>query len=583
MKKDRRFYGKILATVVLLTMQLTAPVSAETGPVASQDGTVVQPNHSPCPPTYPECESFHTDEDEGSSSDSTSTEDEENTPTEGEEEPNAPEGEEPNAPANDESGSGGNGGLFGQLVPPDITQKAAESTITPVLEFTIGYVPTLGTGWEDDYSEPSSFPFNSVWSLYTGFSLPLALLISAGAVSVQALKMALPWAQNTHRSIRLAVKGLVAFIVGVAGHVTIVSIAHDLARELALAIGPSTSELTDGAGSFLKFSVESVFILGSLHQMGWEFIKYLAVMYGIVWLLLVMFAIFSPPLFVLRVYFTESTLGGLAGNMLWVYAALLAAAPVQAMLVRIAWALDWGMSLSGIVAAFLSLAFLLASFLVPPGMVLLALFSRGKVLAFATGAATALASGAVGQKLSQKRKEAYEKARQETIEKGKQAQQGLKQRKDRIKGQFGQKKMEAKVLAGLKSGNLAYAGKAADDHYDVSGQAMDYVFGDSDSESEAAGEAENHALAEHNRQMMEDASGGTQRSTGRREYLASAGSDAFATRAGNSSETTGTGTADSESRQSSRKQHLAKQGVATVSRRMGGSGGSTTTAGGDGR
>lgn len=312
-----------------------------------------------------------------------------------------------NTTSNSTGGSGGGGPLSGiTSTVSNVAQSAAQKAIGPVLNFIVG-VPQINIGWDTgSYHAPTNWPYEALFpTFYVGFALPLTLLVyvtvsfgSFASLSLSAFNMA---PTNVHKASSRGARAILAIVVGIASHLLLTSLLHEVVAGWTQAIAPSPEELTSGMG-LLKLGVGAAAIATAMFEVGWDVVKWVIILHGAVWLILVFFPMVSMPVFTTWIYAPRSGLGNFCGNIMASYFALLLSKVITAALLRMAFELDWSANFQGIVSAGLSLAMLCIVLAVPPATLVMVLSSKSRVM---TAAVSAGAGAAAGSTVAKKGKE----------------------------------------------------------------------------------------------------------------------------------------------------------------------------------
>lgn len=318
------------------------------------------------------------------------------------------------------SNSSGGGWLDGPIIPPDVKKKAAQETLGPVLNFTISYVPTTGAHPLQGDITWDNFPYDQFGWLSI-LTMACAINLCAVGAFVNTAKLASPVHQNKHQHIRMAIRAFAAIIIGIASYRLMVSVWYNAVGDLARAIAPAPAELTASAGAFLKFGALSAFAMGSLSQLGWDVAKALAISYGIGWGLLVVLALVAPPFYVGAIYFRGSGLGQFCSTIVRMHFALTLAPIVQAILVAMAFGLDWGANFAGFMAVIMSLVLFVLGIFVQPLLLMVAFFSRRRAISLVSMGAMSVAGSSIASKMT-------DKVREKKDEKVRAAKEGTKNR-----------------------------------------------------------------------------------------------------------------------------------------------------------
>lgn len=347
-----------------------------------------------------------------------------------------------NTTATNNSGNGG--GLFqGPIIPPKMKQKAAQTALGSVINFSISYVPVTGAHpLQGDFTW-DRFPYDSLgWVSLLSMASAISLCI-VGAF-VNTARLASPLHQNSHRHIRMALRAFGAIIIGIALYRLIVSLGYTAVGDLARGIGPSPSELTASLAGFLKFGTMTAFAVGSLAQLGWDVAKYLGISYAVTWGLLVFLALLGPPFYVGALYFRGTSTGRFCSTVVRMHIVLTLTPVIQALLVAGAFRLNWEANFNGFMAVIMSQVLLMIAIFVPLLMVIIAFFSRGRAVSFLTMGASSImgstiaakAAGRAREKKDQKKKEYKERATDYTANRAKSTKQRAKgaYRKQKYRG-----------------------------------------------------------------------------------------------------------------------------------------------------
>lgn len=341
-------------------------------------------------------------------------------------------------------------------------QAAADAALGPVFTFVLD-IPTLDIGLTEPggLHAPEGSPYDVLFPvLYVGIAIPITT-VTFGIITFASFSTAplagmpyVPW--STHNVLSRGVRAFMAILGGIVFHLAAFSIVHDLFAGFAEQVAPAPSEMIAEMG-LLEFSLATAFTGMGLYEMGWDIIKYIGVLYAILWIYIAFFPMISMPFTAAWLYAPRSTLGKFSGYLHVTHLGLLLSKAAVAVQLFAASRLDWSMSFDGVIAAFVSLGLIASALATPPLMLIFMWLSKGRVIAaIGAGAGAAAGSSAVAAKAREKApnidtQQVKERGKDYTKRKGAAAQ-----------GKYWDVKNRSKAMALVARGSAAgatYAGK----------------------------------------------------------------------------------------------------------------------------
>ena len=340
-------------------------------------------------------------------------------------------------------------------------QAAADAALGPIFVFVLD-IPTIDIGLTEPggLHAPTSQPYEVLFSvLYVGIAVPITA-VSFGIITFASFGTA-PIASfphipgSTYGALSRGVRAFLAILGGIAFHLVAFSIVHELFAGFAEQVAPSPGEMIAEMG-LLQFSLATAFTGMGLYEMGWDILKWIGLLYAIIWIYIAFFPMISMPFTATWLYAPRSTLGKFSGYLHVTHLALLFSKAAVAVQLFAAAQLDWGASFDGIVAAFVSLGLIATALATPPLMLILMWLSKGRVIsAIGAGAGAAAGSSAVAATVREKNPVDTE----QVTERGKE----YAKRKGAVaQGKYWDVKNRSAALASVAQGSAAgaaYAGK----------------------------------------------------------------------------------------------------------------------------
>lgn len=278
-------------------------------------------------------------------------------------------------------------------------QAAADAALGPVFTFVLD-IPTLDIGLTEPggLHAPEGSPYDVLFPvLYVGIAVPITT-VTFGIITFASFSTApvagmpyVPW--STHNVLSRGVRAFVAILGGIVFHLAAFSIVHDLFAGFAEQVAPAPSEMIAEMG-LLEFSLATAFTGMGLYEMGWDIIKYIGLLYAILWIYIAFFPMISMPFTAAWLYAPRSTLGKFSGYLHVTHLGLLLSKAAVAVQLFAASQLDWSLSFDGVIAAFVSLGLIASALATPPLMLIFMWLSKGRVIA-AIGAGAGRRLGAV--------------------------------------------------------------------------------------------------------------------------------------------------------------------------------------------
>lgn len=340
-------------------------------------------------------------------------------------------------------------------------QAAADAALGPVFVFVLD-IPTIDIGLTDSpgLHAPTGQPYEVLFPvLYVGIAVPITA-VSFGIITFASFGTA-PIASfphipgSTYGALSRGVRAFLAILGGIAFHLVAFSIVHELFAGFAEQVAPSPGEMIAEMG-LLQFSLATAFTGMGLYEMGWDILKWIGLIYAIIWIYIAFFPMISMPFTAAWLYAPRSTLGKFSGYLHVTHLALLFSKAAVAVQLFAAAQLDWGASFDGIVAAFVSLGLIATALATPPLLLIFMWLSKGRMIAaIGAGAGAAAGSSAVAATVREKNPVDTEQVK----ERGK----GYAKRKGAAaQGKYWDVKNRSAALASVARGSAtgaAYAGK----------------------------------------------------------------------------------------------------------------------------
>lgn len=375
-----------------------------------------------------------------------------------------------NGTAADAGGGGGGGGPLavaqgaldaGTNAATGGAQAAADAALGPVFVFVLD-IPTIDIGLTDGpgLHAPTSQPYDVLFPvLYVGIAVPITA-VSFGIITFASFGTApiasFPYIPgSTYGALSRGVRAFLAILGGIAFHLVAFSIVHELFAGFAEQVAPSPGEMVAEMG-LLQFSLATAFTGMGLYEMGWDILKWIGLLYAIIWIYIAFFPMISMPFTAAWLYAPRSTLGKFSGYLHVTHLALLFSKAAVAVQLFAASQLDWGASFDGIVAAFVSLGLIATALATPPLLLIFMWLSKGRMIAaIGAGAGAAAGSSAVAAKVREKNPVDTEQVK----ERGKEY---AKRKGAAVQGKYWDVKNRSAALASVARGSAAgaaYAGK----------------------------------------------------------------------------------------------------------------------------
>lgn len=281
------------------------------------------------------------------------------------------------------NGSGGLSWPDVNIAPPDIVQTALGSVGPKVFNFLFG-VPQLGVGigdGEPGVHMPTQFPFNHPLVLgFMMFSSGTTIVLMALLIILNVIRMQLPRGTSEYEAGRLVLRSFGATLFVMLFYLPLVAAGHAFGQAMVMGAAPSAEQVTSSWGSLFQFGISAAFVGASFVELGWEFTKWMGIIHAMTWLYLVAMPAVAQPFIAIRIYRPNGKVGAMCESLLVMWPALIIAKVFSALMVNLSLSINWGASLPGIGAAFVSLALILLAAVFPVLAVLLALFSRSRML-----------------------------------------------------------------------------------------------------------------------------------------------------------------------------------------------------------
>ena len=330
---------------------------------------------------------------------------------------------ETNASRNVSGGSGG--GWFGSGIGSSvgntvgsIAQKAMKTAMSPILLFATE-VPQINIGvWRGNTGQhpPSNFPYKSLTPLIV-FGYALLSPISTALIFKSGWEMANPRSTNPYNGARKLLRTLAATVAS-ACSLLFFSLIYYSANTAIKLVRPSAADLTSSTGSMIKTIVGAVATGVALTQLGWEFVKWMAIIYSAIWFGLVVIPLVGAILIFAMIRSPSSKLGQICGSIVWIDLGLIVSKICEAILLNVAWRLNWGVSLHGMMAAFMSIGILFVALITP--IVVTAIFVMSKSWAVRTALSAGMGAFAgfeLGEKARAHKEKLVERGREKISEK----------------------------------------------------------------------------------------------------------------------------------------------------------------------
>lgn len=348
-------------------------------------------------------------------------------------------------------------------------QAAADFALGPVFSSVLD-VPVLEIGLSEPgpIHPPDNWPYSVLFpTFYVGIFAPITLGVfllltfwSFGTVPIASL----PWfPRSTYGVIRNGIRALLAILGGIVFHLTYFAVLHDLADGFVSGVAPSPGDMIAGMG-LLQFSLATAVTGMGLYELGWDMVKWIGVSYGFIWFYLAFFPMFSMPLTAWWLYKPQSWFGRVSAYLHILHLACLFSKCAVAVQLFAASTLDWGANFDGLTSAFLSLALIGMALVTPLVVLVIMIFSKGKMMNMASMGAGAMAGSTLAAKaresdLVQKKKEQVAQYKEQKTEEGKSYS---KRKAAAAQGKYWDVKNRAQTLGSVAAGSaggVAYAGK----------------------------------------------------------------------------------------------------------------------------
>lgn len=353
-------------------------------------------------------------------------------------------------------------------------QAAANAALGPVFEFVVG-IPTIDIGLldGDPIHPPTNWPSSELFApLWFGLFLPITTLVftailfaSFGMLPLSALA---PTLVSTYSATSRIIRAFLAIAV-IPIHLMFFSMERELFSRFVETVAPTPAEMIEGMG-LLEFTLATVFTGMGLAELGWDIIKWMGIIYAVLWLYITFYPMVSLPLITTAVYSPRSFVGKFSAYTFILDLSFLTSKAIAAVLLYFAMWLDWGVNFEGIINAFLSLALLAGVLATPILTVILMILSKNRLMAaiMAGGGAAAGSTIAAKARESEYLQQKKERGKELAAQKKEQGKDYTKRGAAKAQGKYWDVKNRSKGLAAVAARSptlAASAGKERLEHW----------------------------------------------------------------------------------------------------------------------